>query len=321
MAIYPIWKDVIIAGRGVGASFGYTITLNNEEIYKGFAHSSPNSLVTTFNLSAIAKDYLSSKITFSTASSQEVSTWKGVFKVVDNKGNALASHTLYNDWSYRTEYAESAISLAEPIINYVDPRQLVVTSVGNLSQIESVSVAITVGSVVRFEGSVKAFMTTTAKILNDSDAGKVLKVLVEGVEVLTADIKRTNAKYCLYYMNTHGGYDSFLVRGNSMRSDAYERTNIRRSVSGNMQHGKDTILNTITTKWELYTDYLTDTQYQRLHHLLGSTSVYLHDLESDEIVPVIVTNNMTNYHTYTNQGRKMSYVKIDVESAQEHMRI
>lgn len=321
MAIYPIWKDVIITGRALGASFGYTITLNNEEIYKGFAHSAPNSLVATFNLSAIAKDYLSSKITFSTASSQEVSTWEGVFKVVDNKGYALANHTLYNDWSYRTEYAESAISLAEPIISYVDPRQLVVTSVGNLSQMESVSVVITVGSVVRFEGSVKAFMTTTAKILNDSDAGKVLKVLVGGVEVLTADIKRTNAKYCLYYMNAHGGYDSFLVRGNSMRSDAYERTNIRRSVSGNLQHDKDTILNTITTKWELYTDYLTDAQYQRLHHLLGSTSVYLHDLESDEIVPVIVTNNMTNYHTYTNQGRKMSYVKIDVESAQEHMRI
>lgn len=318
MAIYPIWKDVIIMRP---TSFGYTITLNNEEIYKGFAHKFPNSLTTTFNLSAIAKDYLSSKITFSTDSSQEVSTWKGVFKVVDNRGNALANHTLYNDWSYRTEYAESAISLAEPIINYVDPRQLVVTSVGNLSQMESVSVVITVGSVERFEGSVKAFMTTTAKILNDSDAGKVLKVLIGGVEVLTADIKRTNAKYCLYYMNAHGGYDSFLVRGNSMRSDAYERTNIRRSVSGNLRHSKDTILNTITTKWELYTDYLTDAQYQRLHHLLGSTSVYLHDLESDEIAPVIVTNNMTNYHTYTNQGRKMSYVKIDVESAQEHMRI
>lgn len=321
MAIHPIWKDVIITSRGAWASFGYTITLNNEEIYKGFAHRSPNSVTTTFNLSAIARDYLSSKITFSTASSQEVSTWKGVFKVVDNYGGTLANHTLYNDWSYRTEYAESAVSLAEPIINYVDPRQLVVTSVGNLSQIESVSVVITVGSAVRFEGSVKAFMTTTAKILNDSDAGKVLKVLVEGVEVLTADIKRTNAKYCLYYMNTHGGYDSFLVRGNSMRSDAYERTNIRRSVSGSLRHDKDTILNTITTKWELYTDYLTDAQYQRLHHLLGSTSVYLHDLESDEIVPVIVTNNMTNYHTYTNQGRKMSYIKIDVESAQERMRI
>lgn len=320
MAIYPIWKDVIITGKGVGTSFSYTITLNDEEIYKGVAYSSPNSVTTTFNLSAIARDYLSSKITFRTTSSQEVPTWKGVFKVLDNRG-PLATHTLYNDWSYRTEYAESAVSLAEPIINYVDPRQLVVTSVGNLSQINSVSVVITVGSVVRFEGSVKAFMTTTAKILNDSDAGKVLKVLIEGVEVLTADIKRTNAKYCLYYMNTHGGYDSFLVRGNSMRSDAYERTNIRRSVSGNLQHSKDTILNTITTKWELYTDYLTDAQYQRLHHLLGSTSVYLHDLESDEIVPVIVTNNMTNYHTYTNQGRKMSYVKIDVESAQEHMRM
>lgn len=319
MAVYPIWKNVMVTSSIT--PLNYTVLLNDVEVYKGTAHKMPGALATSFNLSNIAKDYLSSKVVIGETTSQEVLTWKGVFKVVNSSGLTLATHTLYNDWSYGIEYRKSVISLAEPIMDYVDPRQLIVTSVGNLSQSTSAVVSITVDGNNRFTGNVNNLMTISSKLLSDADVGSTITISGANSPLKTLEIKHTNAKYCIYYMNAHGGYDSFLVRGNSMRSDTYNRTNVVRSVSDAQQHSKDTILNSITAKWELYTDYLTDVQYQRLHHLLGSTSVYLHDLESDEITPVTITNNITNYQTYSNQGRKLSYVKIDVESAQERMRM
>lgn len=322
MALYPIWQDVMVESKVLNNPLSYIVQIDGIEVYRGIAQCSPRTVIASFNLSRIVQDYLSSKVTFNSSNFQEASSWRGDVVVIDaNNGKTLATHTYYNDWSYKTTYASAIVSLAEPITDYIDYRQRIVTSVGNLTNL-SAPITITVGGASRTRVSVTKQTTTTAKLLTDADVGKDVKVLANGRELLALNVRKTSAKYCLYYLNTHGGYDSFLVGGNSMRSDMYERMTIKRNTDTNtLTHGIDTMRNDITSKWQLYTDYLTDAQYQRLHHLLGSTSVYLHDLESDEITPVRVTNNMTDYHTYTNQGRKMSYVRIDVESAQERTRM
>lgn len=321
MALYPIWQDVMVVSNELNTSLSYIVQIDGIEVYRGIAQCPPRTTTASFNLSNIVQDYLTSKVTFGDSNTQQVNSWCGDVVVINAaNGQILATHTFYNDWSYQMAYGSKIVSLAEPITDYIDYRQRIVTSVGNLTK-SSATISISVGGVTRTNTLTKKQITTTAKLLTDADVGKDVKVLANGRELLTLNVRKTSAKYCLYYLNTHGGYDSFLVGGNSMRSDMYERMTIKRNANTNtLTHGVDTMRNDITSKWQLYTDYLTDAQYQRLHHLLGSTSVYLHDLESDEITPVRVTNNMTDYHTYTNQGRKMSYVRIDVESAQERAR-
>lgn len=324
MANYPIWQDKAVALSVQGDSLKYSAFLDNENIFTGQAYTLPGESTTELLVNRMATDYLSGRITFDLSKQwQEVKRWKGVLTIRNETSlRRLFSGTFFADYSYTDELRTGAVqSLARPITDIVDPRQLFITSVGNLSNNGSAAFAISVGDEVRLEGEVVSAVTTTAKILTEADNGKLIKVTASGGQVATYTVKRTCCRYALYYLNAHGGYDSFLVGGNALRTDNYERMSVQRKANNStLQHGKEHISTSIVPRWQLKTDYLTNSQYQRLHHLLGSTSVYLHDLEADTIHPVVITNNNSEYQNYSNNGRKLSFVRIDVESAQERTR-
>ena len=79
-------------------------------------------------------------------------------------------------------------------------------------------------------------------------------------------------------------------------------------------------MNVITSNFVLYTDYFNDDEQSRFHHLLESTEVYLHNLNTNEILPVNITNSSCDYTTFTNNGKKKWYNTINVEVAQERIR-
>jgi hypothetical protein len=79
-------------------------------------------------------------------------------------------------------------------------------------------------------------------------------------------------------------------------------------------------LNVINTSYKLYTDWLTDDEASRMHHLLESTEVYLHNLEDDTIIPVNLTNSTCEYKTFTNNARRKFYYEINAELAQQKIR-
>ena len=86
----------------------------------------------------------------------------------------------------------------------------------------------------------------------------------------------------------------------------------------NKTNGKVKYLNTITPTWQLYTDDMNDGS--RMHHLLGSTEVYLHNLQTDEILPVVITDTNCVYKTYANQGNKRFHYAINVEASNYNIR-
>lgn len=57
-----------------------------------------------------------------------------------------------------------------------------------------------------------------------------------------------------------------------------------------------------------------------MYHLLESTKVYLHNLETNEIIPVIITNAQCEHLTYTNNGKKPYYYNITVEESNLKLR-
>jgi hypothetical protein len=129
-------------------------------------------------------------------------------------------------------------------------------------------------------------------------------------------------RYCLYYLNAYGGWDSYVFNKTSKESDDFKRDTYNRRINNqNIVHGKVEYKNQITKKWTLKTDYLNDTQSIILaKHMMSSPCAYLHDFETDEIFPVLVTNKTTDYKTFERNGRKFNRYDVTVELAQNRKR-
>lgn len=141
----------------------------------------------------------------------------------------------------------------------------------------------------------------------------IKSMIFEGVD--------TCYNYCLYYLNSNGGWDSLLVEGNVKKSDSikssYYTTNVDNTTN---EFGKTKYINVIDTYYTLHTDWFNDDEQERFANLIESTEVYLHNLNTDKILPVNITNNTFEYKTFTNNGKKKWYNTIEVEVAQQRIR-
>jgi hypothetical protein len=84
------------------------------------------------------------------------------------------------------------------------------------------------------------------------------------------------------------------------------------------QFSKVNYQNNITPTWSLNTGITIDGS--KMYHLLESTMVYLHNLETNEIIPVVITNSQCEYLTYRNNGRRPYYYNITVEESNNKLR-
>lgn len=125
--------------------------------------------------------------------------------------------------------------------------------------------------------------------------------------------KVTDKNYALYYVNAHGGWDSLAIRGNVTQTD-----NIQSQTYKNKTNGKVKYMTTSTPTWELHTDSMNDGS--KMYHLLESSEVYLHNLETDEITPVVITDSNCVYKTYANQGNTRFHYTINVEASNYKIR-
>lgn len=129
-----------------------------------------------------------------------------------------------------------------------------------------------------------------------------------------------DVRYCgdmaLYYLNSKGGWDAFLIEGNIKKTDNYSIYEYNKSFNNNtINFERDRYLNEIETEYELHTGWLTDSQAANLtKNLLGSNKVYAHNLVENKIFPVVITNSSAEYKTYKNEQKLISYTINIVES-------
>lgn len=321
----PIWKDTIVQMPASAAGTDYVIRVDGSIIYAGKAYAMGQDSNASIYLNRICKDALSSKIALNrTDKIYQQPGYKRVFQV--NMSGLAKIDTLYNDWSYK-EVVESPYcqSLSEPISDIVDPRQLLVTTIAKISSGNAGEVRVEFYNGRAWYDVVSTIPSpcvTIATPVKELPNGKIIDVvndIDEGVRHYI--IEKTCAQYCLYYLNAHGGYDHLLINGNALRTDTYTRTELTRDVDNNtLKHGREYTSVVATPKWQLHTGCLTDSQWSLTHHLLGSTQVYLHDLETDEITPVVITSSQAEFKTYRNQGNKKSSLTIEVEASGNRMR-
>lgn len=131
------------------------------------------------------------------------------------------------------------------------------------------------------------------------------------------------------YRNRFGGWDSFLIEGNIIKTDNYTKLNYRTKgeynqgfnfVNSNSQYKleKHTDNVSIDTTYEAYTGWLSDEEAERLvFHLLSSPMVFFQDLHRenklypvDDFVnlPIRITTSSAEYKKFRNGKKMVNYL-------------
>lgn len=135
-------------------------------------------------------------------------------------------------------------------------------------------------------------------------------------------VTNTCYRYCLYYANSLGGWDSLLFGGKQIQTDNFQRLSYLSDYeAGSYQFGQRDYTNKVTETWELNTSWLNDLQSEKMKELFQSNKIFLHDLSVGKITPVNITNTSQEHKTYHNQDNKLYGYTINVKSSQSKYRL
>ena len=139
---------------------------------------------------------------------------------------------------------------------------------------------------------------------------------------VSASAGNTCGEWAIYYLNRYGGWDSFLIEGNVVKKDVYEKYYTNKSFNNtSLDFERKVYNNQITTNYEVNTSWLKDAESNKLaFNLLPSNCAYLHDLVNNVIKPVIITNTEVEYKKFIN-GKKLNKYTITVENSQSTQNI
>lgn len=286
MAYIPIWKDTehIYTGQSVT----YRVTLNGETIFNGKAFAAPGETIIKINLNRICENYLHNdeidEILNGTQMSKVCYTATGAFYVYENGSQY---HSAEYDFVYNYNY---------------DPNEIY-PGAGEYILSEAITDA-TATNMLHFY---TYFLGSN--LVNRADYSGYTRNVC-------------GAEYALYYLNARGGWDSFLIEGNSQRTDKIKRHQYNKTFNNQtIDYEKNTYISEIETSWKLNTGILDDEQAKKMcWHLLSSNKVYLHDLVNDIIKPVVITNTQNVYNTYKNSNKQPIQYEIDVTESQTKLR-
>jgi hypothetical protein len=227
------------------------------------------------------------------------------------------------------------MGLSFPINGHVDSRMPIVWTGYEVSEVEatiylrdgsSYQVIIPVEITADFNDDFNADFALEARaagsgtaVFFPSEWGDVVKVEINDSTFILED---TCAKYALYYVNAHGGWDSFLIEGNTLEADTLKRYT-REVVYDNrdiINRGIHNYVNEITKGFTFHTGWLTGDQGERMHHLINSTNVYMYDIAGQQMIPVTIPTTSCEYKTFKNQGNQLVNYTIQVQIAQNRIR-
>lgn len=332
----PIWKDYYV-NLGTAESVQFRILVGEDVIYTGKAYKRPGQSHNLIRINDICADFLENvfpKLVGTTFTEAEYVS----FVVQMLIGGAWATQVTVqfdNDWSYDYDYNPATMGMCFPVNGHIDLRQWVVFTAYNAKTItatiklangDSFDVLIPVEISDDFNAdfnndfsqSVRASQTGTA-VFDLSKWGDVKSITIGNKAF---KVVNTCSRYALYYVNAYGGWDSLLIEGNHSEVDnltrhtrevEYDNRNV--SNRGTMNYVTE-----IAKSLTLHTSWLSDDESSRMHHLLNSTNVYLGDLNSGRMIPVVLTDTTTEYKTYKGNGGKLVNYAINVTIAQERIR-
>lgn len=338
MAAVPIWKDFYAQLAG---AYRIIVADTEDVIYSGYALPKPGETSAQVRINDICADYLDNVLpTLSQAEFTRISnpTFKVQLRVQGAGGYEwvdITSVQFLNDWSYDYDFDPVTMGLSFPINGHVNSRMPIVWTGYEVSEVEatiylrdgsSYQVIIPVEITADFNDDFNADFALEAMaagsgtaVFFPSEWGDVVKIEINDSTFILED---TCAKYALYYVNTHGGWDSFLIEGNTLETDTLKRYT-REVVYDNrdiINRGIHNYVNEITKGFTFHTGWLTGDQGERMHHLINSTNVYMYDIARQQMIPVNIPTTFCEYKTFKNQGNQLVNYTIQVQIAQTRIR-
>jgi len=291
----PIWKDVNYTSTA--SSVVYRIQLDGNVIYSGRAVKYPGEQYLKININKICRNYLESDIATllstlpSTLTRENHIYGQKLFNLYVNNVN-VQDYMFYQDYSYNTDKAvQGSVNVSSPINGHYVPGMMRLRTTRVTSSTPTLYT----------EGYVAG--TDDTNLLG-----------------YTKQVKCT--PYVLYYLNSYGGWDAFVIEGNTVKKDDYTTYTTDQSFDNTtleFEHNK--YVQEIKTTYELNTNFLSDEQAANLaKNLIGSVKVYLHNIDEGWVKPVLISDNAATYQTYATNGRKLCQYKITVKESQTKIR-
>lgn len=285
-------------------------------LHTGRAFSAPNAMGVDILLNSFAEDILSTPWA-TPAKGTSLSVDSGVvLTIADDKGN-FSSVYFVADWADATGIARRP---SDPIDGRVDVRQPFLATSYNAVDRFDFEVDGDLGAEFDNGTEGQAVQMVLPAGTFAGAAGKTLAVN-DGDGTTKMQIVESCAEWCLFYVNARGGWDSFLIEGATKVVDSYERQEVRLIARPSRTRTTEQFTNDITRRMTFRTGWLTDEQAGRMHNLLGSVSVYAYNLNSEEVVPLILTGNECEYKTYKSEGAQLVRYEIDAEVSLEILRM
>lgn len=335
----PIWKDYFVQVSGY-----YRIVENStgQVIYEGRSVAKPGETIAQVRINDVCADYLENVLPYlSQAEFSQINIpviFQVQMRVADVGGFRwvdIISVQFMNDWSYDYDYDPAIMGMSFPINGHIDSRMPIVWTGLDVTQVTAtifftdgtssqVIIPIAISNDFNadfnadFSRSVRSAGSGTAVFL--PDAWDNIDRIVVGHS--TFKVVTGCAKYALYYVNAHGGWDCFLIEGNTLEADSLKRYT-REVIYNNrdiQNRGIHNFANEITKGFTFHTGWLTGDQGERMHHLINSTDVYLYDIANEQMIPVIIPSTSCEYKTYKNQGNRLVDYTIQVQVAQNRVR-
>lgn len=341
MPAVPIWKDKTFS---LSTNTYFRIKVGDDIIYSGRAVARPGESNVVIRVNDICADWLqhvlptlsaarfsalSFPVTFTVQRSSAGSSWTNVGTV-----------QFMNDWSYDYHYNLSTMGMAFPITGRLDARQYLVWTSPSASSVTATfylkdgthfSQTIAVEIQASFSDD---FYTDFARSVRSAGAGTAVFCLgdfyngdlaaIDRVTIGNATYKVVTdcAQYVLYYVNAYGGWDCLLIEGSSIPGNTLTRYERKVEYDNtNMQNrGLQNYVNEVRRRLTLHTGALTSEQSERMHHLLNSPCVYLGEIGTGDVVPVVLTGTEHQYRTAKTNGQRLVDYAIEVEIAQQFER-
>lgn len=335
--VQPIWKDFLVdmgVNESVEYTIGYVIDESVHEIYHGKAWKRPGEKNIKVLINDVCADWLTSSFpSLVEGFSRKELPVEFVVQTISAVGgySEVARVRFVNDWSYDTFRNIYKDGMAAPINLRIERKQwllwtcidqesaqIIVTKRDGRKEFKNVTIGISADFNndfnLDFARSLKSSGSGTL-VVSPSQWDDAASISVNGVKYVIVD---SCSRYVLYYRNAFGGWDSLLIEGASREDDSLTRTIIERG--GLYDRQKTNSANEITKRITLHTSWMSDEESLRMHHLLNSTEVYLHDLARNEILPVVMESTSTPYKTFKGEGRKLVNYSFDVTIAKSLFR-
>jgi len=335
----PIWKDYNVQLASIASLYPdgllYRIATGGTVIFQGRAYPRPGATNIVTRINDICANYLDHIFYLDESYHGRYRATFLVQAYISGGWSSISTVEFLNDWSYDHQYNPATDGLAFPVDKVISGRQMLLQSQYSASSITAyvhlangttVQVVLTIESPGDYNND---YNNDFARMVKDYDGAAILDMrnYPTAVSVDLGGIhytveQGTCNRYVIYYVNAYGGWDSLLIRGKATMADTITHYN-RQMLYDNTKtyaRGKQNYVNDLVRDFDFFTAWMNDVESSKMHHVLNATYIYLHDLVTDEVHPLILTGNRCIYKTFRNSGNKLMAYEINAALAQDRIR-